>query len=224
MYDNFVIQTSRSLAPQIRSVLPAVGLILTITFLVLAATLLLRSWQEIPLGHLTEDPARVVGFPFYIGFLSNIGIMFWSATVAICLFSATLVRQQNGLWFKPFLYASGCLTLLLTLDDLFLLHERVFPNYVGLSEEFVLAGYVMLMLLYLFKFSTVIFKTEYLLLGLALCFFGISVVVDILPISQYVSLPVRVALLEDGAKFAGIVSWLVYFTRVSALALQHRVG
>jgi hypothetical protein len=78
-----------------------------------------------------------------------------------------------------------------------------------------MGGYLVLALLYLMRFWAVILNSEYLLLGLAVFFLGISAVGDVLPIPVLGSYVV-----EDSAKFVGIVSWLAYFSRVSALALE----
>jgi hypothetical protein len=101
------------------------------------------------------------------------------------------------------------LTLYLGLDDVFLLHEEVFPRF-GVPEEVVLSCYPVFMLFYLFWFYPVILKTEYVLLGTALLFFGISVTVDLFDLSDIDLF----FLFEDGVKLIGIVSWLAYFFRV----------
>jgi hypothetical protein len=203
-------KTYNSLLAQSRSVFPAFGLILLVSFLFSMAVLLLHWELDIPIGHLTRDPALVVHIPIYIGAFSIVGILFWFSSTAICLFSATLVSPRKQRSLRQFLLVSGLFTLLLVLDDLFLLHEEVFPKYVGIPERVVEASYGILMLLYLLKFRAVIFKTEFLLFGLALGLFGFSLGLDVLPQDIYFR-----HLLEDGSKFAGIVTWLAYFARVS---------
>ena len=107
------------------------------------------------------------------------------------------------------------LTLYLGLDDVFLLHEKVFPR-LGVPEEVVLCSYPVFMLFYLFWFYPVILKTEYILLGIALLFFGISVTIDLFDPSDIDIF----FLLEDGVKLVGIVSWLAYFFRVGMDVVQ----
>jgi hypothetical protein len=199
-----------SLAAQFHSILSSLGLILLVSFLFATAILLLHWGKGIPIGYLTRDPALVVNIPIYIGSFSIIGILLWFSAAALCLFSAPLVSHPKDNSLQQFLLMSGLFTLLLVLDDLFLLHEEVFPKYVGIPERVVEASYGILMLLYLFKFRAVIFKTEFLLFGLALGLFGFSLGLDVLPQNIYFR-----HLLEDGSKFAGIVTWLVYFARVS---------
>jgi len=209
------VKTLRSLALDIRAVYPFLKAILLISSFCLGGVLGLHWWKGIPLAVLTRDPAAVKGLPFYTGILSNIGIVLWSAATALCLFSAWLVTaRRTASPLGRFLYASGLFTMFLLWDDLLQLHEYVLPR-LGISEHLVYGAYASMALLYLFGFGRIILATEYPLLGLALIFFGLSVTVDVFyPPSahQY--------LWEDGAKFIGIVTWLLYFTRVSGGALR----
>ena len=191
-----------------------IGLILAVSAVLVGVVLLLHFWKGIPIGRLTRDPTSIVGSPLYTGFLSQIGIFFWSASAAICLFSAkVLSRHPDSLKIKCFLFVSGLLTLVLGLDDVFLLHEKFFP-YLGVPEKAVFVIYAVFVLFYLVRFYSIILKTEYILLGMALVFFGVSVTIDLFQpygIDRY--------LFEDGAKLVGIVSWLAYFFRVGAFAV-----
>lgn len=205
-----------SLVSQWRAVRAPVGLVLAASLISTGGVLLLHGWKGIPIGHLTRDPANITLAPAYLGLLSHAGIVLWSAAAAICFFSATLilVRGPGAESPAPYLYASGVFTVVLMLDDLFLLHESVAPRY----EVLLYGGYAMVAALHLLVFRRAILRTEYLLLGLALFLFGLAVAFDAF-------LPVPVGdpyLVEDGTKFAGIVTWLVYFTRVSARAVEGR--
>jgi hypothetical protein len=212
-----MLKTLRRLALDTRKVYTPLVSILLISSFFLGVVLLLHWWKRIPLGVLTSDPTTLMGYPFYMGFLSNLGILFWSATTAICLFSARLLSRRGTVspW-APYLYMSGFLTLLLTCDDLFILHEEVLPNYLGLPEHLVYGVYLGLVLIYLIRFRHVILETEYPLFGLALIALSLSVTMDFCPLpgdSPY--------LVHEGMKFIGIVSWLIYFTRLSTRALQN---
>jgi hypothetical protein len=47
---------------------------------------------NVPISHLTRDPMAVARGRFYFGFLSNVGVVAWSFSAAICLFSYWLLR------------------------------------------------------------------------------------------------------------------------------------
>jgi len=181
--------------------------------------LLLHFWKGIPIGKLTRDPSDIVGVPFYVGFLSQIGIFFWAASAAVCMFSATVLsKRPDNIEIKRFLFVSGLLTLVLGLDDIFLLHESVF-TYLGVPEKVVFFTYAGFVLLYLLEFYSVILNTEYILLLIALIFFGVSIALDLFYLPG-----LNPFLFEDGAKIAGIVSWLFYFFRVGIVTISCHVA
>jgi hypothetical protein len=196
-----------------------IGCILAVSGVLVGMVLFLHFWKGIPIGRLTRDPAAISGSPFYVGFLSQIGIFLWSASAAICMFSAKVLSHTGSLKVKLFFLVSGLVTLALGLDDAFLLHEEVIPRFFGVPEEAVFVSYAGVVLLYLVIFYSVILKTEYVLLVMALAFFGVSVTLDVFEppgIDPY--------LFEDGLKLVGIVSWLAYFFRTGASALFHNVA
>jgi len=205
------MKLSRQLAAQIRSCCPTIALILVASAVPLGTVLFLHSWKGIPIRSLTRDITYNLDAPLYIGFLSQLSILLWSAAAAICLFgSKVLPRESDGRRTKQFLFVSGLLTVILCLDDAFLLHEDFFPRF-GIPEEAMFGLYAVLVLFFLFRYYALILTTEYLLLGMAIAFFGFSVIVDLLRpqgINRY--------FLEDGAKLIGIITWLVYFFRVGA--------
>ncbi len=204
-----------SLIAQYHSNRTTITIVLSISAFLIGIVLLFNLVGGIPIGNLTRDPSAIMGAPFYTGILSQTGIFFWSASAAICMFSAKIIsKNPDSFKFKRFLFFSGLLTMLLGLDDIFLLHESVFP-YLGIHEKVVYATYAGLVLFYLVKFYPTILKTEYILLVMALGFFALSVIFDkssIPGIDPY--------LLEDGVKIAGIVSWMFYFYSVGTVAIN----
>lgn len=203
----------------IRSSWLMIGLILSVSAVLVGIMLIIHFWKGIPIGTLTRDPTSISGSPFYVGFLSQIALLLWSASAAICLFSARVLSTQTGnLKIKPFLLVSGLLALILGLDDAFLLHEEVIPRFLGVPEEAVYVIYVGFVLFYLVIFYPVIRKTEYVLLIMAFVFFGVSVSLDF-----FEPPGIDPFLFEDAAKLVGLVSWLAYFFRTSALSLFDNV-
>ena len=189
-----------------RSILPLICIILIASALFIGLVLLIHFKYEIPIGKLTRDTTAIGKIPPYYGFLSQIGIFCWFESVAICIFSAVILSLEiDKLKFKSFFFISGFLTLLLGLDDAFLLHEKLLPA-LGFSEKVMFAIYAIVFLFYLIKFFPLILKTEYIIFTMAFLFFGISIALDVFDphgINPY--------LFEDSAKLIGIISWLVYF-------------
>lgn len=188
---------------------------LTFAAVTMTATLLLYLAAGIPVAHLLKDPGALRPGPWYLGAVSYVGILLWCAAAAICLFARGLVRDPDREELRRFLLASALLTSLLGLDDLFMLHDVVAPEYFGVSEKAVVLAYGLAALGYVARFRRTVLKTEYFLLLLAGGFFALSVGIDAMDVDDS-----RFLLVEDGAKLAGITAWLSYLAHCSAEAIR----
>lgn len=195
-----------------------IGWSLVPPFLVMLLAVVINVFRGITIGYLTRDPNAIGGNTYYAGFISQLGIFFWAGTAAICFFTYLLLKQrrQNAEAITFICYA-GCITLLLGFDDVFQLHEGFFPH-IGVAENVILASYLVLLAHYLYRFQARILGSNYVLLGVALSFFGVSMVVDVFSLFE----PIR-HLLEDGAKLFGIVTWSAYFSQICFINLQYAV-
>ena len=97
---------------------------------------------------------------------------------------------------------------MLSLDDLFLIHDVVMPHF-GLSEYIIYFMYAFVGLLILVKYIKVISKTENILFYIGGILFCSSILIDMLP-----PLP-TMGFFEDGMKFIGIFSWSAYLLKTS---------
>ncbi|AUT00305.1 hypothetical protein CLI64_07860 [Nostoc sp. CENA543] len=163
---------------------------------------------DLNLAHLTMDQAAVAGTPPYIGFFSNIGILFWCACAAICLFSFVILKivKQSPQYSNFFLY-SGLLNTLFLVDDFFLLHEYVLPKYLYIDERILYAIYMILVCSFFIKFRRIFKQTEFLILVVGTIFLGLSIISDAI----WHSIPTVV---EDTLKLTGITTWVTYFVRL----------
>ena len=173
---------------------------LVIAFVIVVA---IRIRTGIAIAEFTRDPLGFTEIPVYTGVLSNLGAVIWSGAAAVCFFSYGVNRSRAGGGASPhFLVAGGLVTLLLLLDDLFMLHEVVFPEHAGIPEDVVYTTYAMVLVGFLVWYRATIMQTEYVLLMLALAGLGLSIGVDL--IASLISLP-GLYVFEDGAKLFGIV-------------------
>jgi hypothetical protein len=174
-------------------------------------TVLVSTLTNNPIWKLAKDPSEVIGFPPYIGMLSNWSVILWVAAAAICLFSAVLLKQQkaSNSTFR-FIAVSGGFSLLLGIDDLYLLHDRLFPKLFDIPENYFYFLYLFTFLVYLIYFVRQIIKYEYLLFGVALLFFLMSrrVFITLPFFDQFVTT-------GDMLKYFGIVFWLAFFYRTA---------
>ena len=209
---------------QFKPFLPGLAYIYISAIFVLLALTFGSLVAGIPISYFTRDPSALMGVPFYIGLLSNLGILLWCSSAAICLFSFMVFRGVvKNTEVALFFLFSGILTIILLFDDFFLIHESVFPNYLNIPEKLFYAGYVPTLLTYLVRFRKIILKTEFLLLLLALTFFGLSIFTDLFQQTFDILKPNLVDLIEDGSKFLGIVSWCAYFVRVCVTQVKSKI-
>lgn len=179
---------------------------------------LIVSQTNMDLDLLTRDPAASTGTNPLTGMVSNLGILLWCICASLCFFSFTLLKNKPfNREFSSFFLLSGCLTSILLLDDLFMLHEHIFPLNLNIPEKLVIFVYGIIVFLYLAKFRKLISKTDFIFLFLAFGFFGASIIIDLLVTNMYL------AIFEDWFKLLGIVNWLAYFTRVCFQQVERNV-
>lgn len=165
----------------------------------------------LPFGWFTKDPASLSGLHPLAGIVSNSGVLLWAACTAVSFFSAALLRgnpERCGM--RRFLFCAGWMTLLLLIDDFFMLHDALLPDCAGIPERCVYCFYAILLAAFLFAFRRIIVQTEYLLLLAALGFFSASVFVDFFQHHIQALIGECRILLEDGFKFLGIAGWSGY--------------
>jgi hypothetical protein len=180
---------------------------------------------RVPIPVLMKDPLAVVPLTtsccsFYYGFISNLGVMLWTAAAAICLFASLLLfnrdhRSDDAI----FLAAAGVFTGWLALDDLFMIHEDVLPLF-GVPQLVTYAAYAGLAALYFLLSWRQILAFRPALMALALALLGTSVLIDIFVKSES-ALHVFV---EDGTKFLGILAWASFHLGVAVETIKASVA
>lgn len=181
-----------------------------ISFVIIAITLWLSSYYEVPYSFISKDPNSIADHKTYYGILSNIGAIFWSFSVAMCFFTYFILKQQNTLKsHQNFILTGGIVSSILLIDDFFMFHEAVYPQLTNLSEIYLFALYGVLVLFYLIKNRTLILENNYFLLLLALIFFATSIGLDLFPETHKFH-----HFFEDVPKFLGITSWFSFHFQV----------
>ena len=177
-----------------------------------------RASGDITLSYFTRDISAIGGLPFYAGMVSQIGGLFWSATLAICLFTYILLRRQDSKSSRQFLLHAALLTAVLMLDDFFLFHEDIGPDYLHIGEKTIVFFYLLLCIGFLLFNIREVLSSEFVILGAALALFGMSIFIDAVDLDE-IDLYERLIndqleiFLEDGFKFVGVATWLAYFAR-----------
>lgn len=185
----------------------------------LAIVLFLHIGKGLSYSILTRDPIQIFNGYAFEGFLSSIGIIFWSATVGVCFISALLTHGEKEKEFKFYILGLAFSSLLL-LDDCFMFHDIILPDYFHISEFLIYALYAVLAVLFIIYFKNIVFLTPYYFLFLAVTFLGLSIAIDV--VVNYVDLTNHY-FYEDAAKFIGIVNWWIYFSSVSYLTAKGKL-
>lgn len=174
---------------------------------------------------LTVDPNELGHMPPYTGMVSYFGLFLLCGTASTCFFSSYLIdtnNKQDEKW-KLFFQCSGCLILLLLIDDAFQIHENFSTLLYGadanisltnrklqdILEATVFAIYGSLFFFYGLYFRKLLFSSEVLTLLLAFVFFSLSIIFDMLlgnMRGQFI--------FEEAFKLLGIVSLMTYYVRV----------
>ena len=117
---------------------------------------------------------------------------------------------------KELLACGGWFSLILCIDDMFLLHDR----YVG--PTFLYIVYILLSFLIATRYrkQLIACKGEFFLLAVALL--GTSIAIDLLqPVERdQPAVYMFSQLVEEGAKFLGVATWVLYWCQVSALSIR----
>ena len=204
--------------PSIKKYLPLLLTVYLPPIILIVILGVIAKLTNIPTMDFFDDPSQIVGYDYYIGLVNNLGIIIWAATMGICIFTFFILRRTDGNGgLAKFLLFSGLLTLILLIDDFFLIHEWLY-DYT--SEFIVPVVFLILFILLVFRFRKIILDTDYIFLIAAIVFFGISLVLDVLQ-SRVVIISGGVrTLMEDGCKLLGIISWLTYFARTGLAELR----
>jgi len=192
---------------------------------ILAILVFIKVQNQVPISYLTLDPLAVSneGLHFYAGALSNIGVLFWCAATTICWFTfAVLFELRGNPKLQVFFLASGAVTAVLLLDDLFILHSLGFPYYLGIPQKIVFLLYLCILIMYSMSFYRLILSTENIAFTFSLIFFALSLMFDrqVIPVPEHWLNNGNNLLLEDGFKILGIVSWFYYFFQLGITEIK----
>jgi hypothetical protein len=197
--------------------IPARQLLITLVpaLVILAAIAAASILFHVSIKDMTNDVSEIMDIHPLSGFLSNLGILLWTATASVCFFAAMTLRARESREMFWFLLFSAMLSAYLMLDDLFRIHEFLAFLYLGVKEKFVVGGVGLAVCAYLISFRSVILRTNYGVFILAMGFLTISAGVDMTPARWFGEHGEWVNFYEEGAKWLGIACWCSYYVRTS---------
>lgn len=211
-------RSGRSIASSAQAVTTLIVLLSVVGAVLLV--LLLAIQTRIPLSDLTRDPLAIMGKKSapHLGFLSNLGVLLWCMSASVCAFTGLrLVIGAGDRRAGVFLLAAAGFTAMLMLDDLFMVHENLTLR-IPQGDIALFTLYGLLALAYILAFRRVLRRFGVLAPLLAVALLGVSVAADLGELTAVVpgNWPWVV---EDGAKFVGIVIWATFHLRVSWISV-----
>jgi len=183
------------------------------SFICLVPVVVRHISRGVPIHYFMREPQVLGGIHPMAGAMSNLGVVIGAACAGFLgLTSLVLLKSCADRKVASFLFYSAVLTAVIVIDDMFLLHESLLPVYVGLDEEYSYLLYVLLFLCGGLIFRKQLTETDYPLLLAVFVFWGVSIAADSLPhdLRKYIDNDYRI-LIEDGAKWTGIVIWCGYY-------------
>jgi hypothetical protein len=160
------------------------------------------------------DVAAIAGIHPLSGILSNLGILLWCSTAAICFFSFVIMHNCTY-EARRFLFFSFIVSTIFMFDDFFQIHENLFNRYFGVSEIIYYIALAIFLLAYFIASRRTILQTDFGILLLSLAFFAISLIVDISEFHLSSVNEQYIYFFEEEAKWLGITCWCSYYTYTS---------
>ena len=148
--------------------------------------------------------------------LSNLGYLLWLAAAAVALFTA--YGKLHGIKGKQkeLLACGGWFSLILCIDDMFLLHDR----YIGPTFLYIVYILFSFLIATRYRKQLIAYKGEFFLLAVALL--GISIAIDLLqPVERdQPDLYMLPQLIEEGSKFLGIGTWVLFWCQACSFSIR----
>ena len=163
-----------------------------------------------------RDLAQTCSTPAGVGLLSNLGYLLWLAAAAVALFTAYGRLPGIKGKQKELLACGGWFSLILCIDDMFLLHDR----YIGPTFLYVVYILFSVLIATRYRKQLIAYKGEIFLLAVALL--GTSIAIDLLqPVERnQPDLYMFSQLIEEGSKFLGIGTWVLFWCQASSLSIR----
>lgn len=156
-----------------------------------------------------RDPAQLNKNSSFLGFLSNIGVWLWVSSVAISYF--TLLQSQSKFRDNTLLFSVGTLSLVLAIDDFFMIHDRF------IEQNLCYITYALVDIAILVKHFDKVMRINGFCYVLASALLALSIGTDL--IQRSIPYPV-VQIFEEGFKFTGAAVWLYFIFQTASNRLN----
>jgi hypothetical protein len=203
---------------QFIKLIPSLSLVYLPGVVLIVVLYILYRTGVIPFGIIFSDPTEYLEFGRLNGLMSYLGVFLLVASAAVGIFSHFLLRRRGHAPGEArFLLFFGLFSLILAVDDLFMIHEGIGDAITAvanvtddLGEALTFIVYILIFAFFTFKYRKVIYRTEYFLFICALILFLLCVLLDLLPLRFSDNFIFKG---EEIFKFFAYITWLVYIAR-----------
>ena len=181
-------------------------------------SLIILNYVGFEILEILRDPAQQSEESSFLGFLSTIGIWLWISSAAISIFTVFIHNVYDKNNAKELLILTGLFSLLLAVDDFFMIHDRYINEYLCYFIYVVLIGFMIL------RYFKIIISNGGIAFLLACTFLGLSVFTDLIQGYRYVlSIEYEdTQVVEEGFKFMGAATWLYFNGRIASFTLNSK--
>ncbi|MDP9495076.1 MAG: hypothetical protein M3P87_07540 [Actinomycetota bacterium] len=177
---------------------------------VLVMVLAIAYTSDVPVTDLLRDPSATLDGAWYVGLVSIAGVALWAAAAAICLLCLGAETSPGP---RSLLLAGAVTSVILGADDAFLLHEAI-KNEIGIPSPLTIGVYgVIALVLFWRAWPYLKNRADLIVFVLGVGLFAVSVILDAAGEADLPTPPYS-AVIEDVAKFLGLVTWVTFFAGV----------
>jgi len=158
---------------------------------------------------IVRDFAQQMHKSSFLGFLSSIGTWLWVSSVAIALFGFFTLKNEVLFRQRELLLLLGVFSLLLAVDDFFMIHDRY------INQNICYATYAILALAMMSRHYKIIIEIN----AFAFIFAGMLLAASIFTDLIQDDIPFRyshIQRVEEGFKFTGAATWLYFVALVAS--------
>ncbi|MGQ0574882.1 MAG: hypothetical protein ACT4RN_11855 [Pseudonocardia sp.] len=162
----------------------------------------------------SKDPVETLEVVYYVGYLAHAVMLVWWAGATAALLSGVALRAAGHRQASLPLLVGGALTTLLVLDDVFLLHENIYPR-LGIPEGGTYVLYGLLTAAYAWSWRRRLGANLVLLAG-AYAFWIAAACFEFVQ-EEYGIFTLHLG--EDGCKAVGVALWAAFMIRLALVEL-----